>query len=219
MYPAGVVHVILHGTAPGGEIWETGFWMSNTGVTDASLANALANIIAGTLSASDDSGAMLALANLAWSAYTTWTSVRVYGYTGGSNKAAFVGEYTLTTPINGSGNPTVPNQVCVVLTLRTDLAGRSHRGRMYLPLSKFDASPSAQLTAGFCASVAGYWATAFGDINKSDTGRIVVVSSLLGAYTPVTVVSMDTRLDIQRSRAKQQAIVSSQSEVVAQHGS
>lgn len=217
MYPAGTQRIILHGSLPGGEEWETGFWMNDTGVTDASLANALANIIAGTITASDESGAIANMAGTVWSAYTTFESVRVYGYTGGSNKAAFVGEYVLPTPVNGSGNAQLPNQCAIVLTMRTALAGRQHRGRMYLPISLMGPSPSAQLTQPQAAAIAETWATFFSDVNRSSTGQIVVVSSVGSAATPLSAVSVDTRIDIQRSRAKQQAIVGKSTVSVTAH--
>nr|CRY96787.1 hypothetical protein [uncultured prokaryote] len=215
--PAGVVRVVLHGNLPGGEIWETGFWMDNTGVTDASLADALANIIAGTLNANDESGALAQMALEFWSAGMNWTEVRVYGYPNGGPKAAFVGLFTNPTPVAGSGTNQFPNQVALVLTLNTGLAGRSYRGRMYIPIGKGALDGMAELTPQLLSDFVTTWRTFFSDVNVSDTGRFVVVSAERGIATPLSAVKADSRLDIQRRRANQQAIRQTVSQPVSPH--
>lgn len=212
--PAGVVKVVLSGTMPGGEIWESGFWMSDTGVTSEAEANALALVIEGTLTASDNSGAVRITAGLLWTAQTTFTTVTTYVYTGGS-AAAFVGEFTRPTPLPGtSGNAPHPNQVALVLSLRTGASGRSQRGRMYLPASGASTEATAQLQRADLVSLVNAWATAFSDINSSSAGKVVVVSRVRGAYRQITQLICDSRLDIQRRRANQQAIESNASAVV-----
>lgn len=209
--------MVLHGTMAGGEIWETGFWMSDTGVTDASLANALAQIIAGTLNANDESGALAQMALEFWTLAITWTEVRVYGYPAGGTKASFVGSYELPAGVTGTGTTTLPNQVCLVLTLNTGLAGRSHRGRMYIPISKATLDGTSELTSQLLTDFVTTWRTFFSDVNASDTGQIVVVSQHLGAFFPLSSVKADSRLDIQRRRANQQSIRQVVSQAVTAH--
>lgn len=204
---------------PGGEEWSTGFWMNDTGVTDGSLAEALANIISGTLSATDSSGAMQILGSNLWSAGVSWLTTRVYAYVTGGTKADFIGQYNLPSPIVGSGVPSLPNQASMVLTTLTGRAGRSYRGRMFLPVNKAALTADGNMQQSDVNVVVGGWATGFSDINTSDTGRIVLVSSKLDAATAITAVAADTRVDTQRSRAKSQQIDHRQTDAVTQHGS
>lgn len=219
MYPVGACRIIFHGALPGGEIWETGFWMTDTGVTDAGTANALADIVSGTLNSSDASGAMRILANQLWSSGTSWLETRVYAYLTASKKATVIGTYTLPAPRIGVGNPVLPNQCAAVLTMRTGLAGRQHRGRMYLPCNSPTLDANAEIPLQNTLAVVNAFATGFSDINASDTGSIVVVSDVGSAATPLSSVTMDTRVDIQRSRAKQQSISGRSSAPVTPHGS
>lgn len=202
--PAGSVRVVIHGTAPGNEIWETGFWMTGTGVDNQDDANSLAEIIWAELSATDNSGAMtITMAQMA-SQLQTWTSVRVYAYPAGGTIAQFIGEHVLASPMSGSRTLHLPNQCSQVLTLLTGAAGRSARGRMYLPNQGLSLGGDGQADVGTVTAVANGWATAFTDINASDTGKIVVVSQKLVAARQVTSVRMDTKVDIQRRRANKQ---------------
>lgn len=217
--PAGVVRVVLHGNLPGGEIWETGFWMDQTGVTNASLADALAEIIAGTLNANDESGALAQMALEFWSQGMNWTEVRVYGYPTGGPRAAFVGQFTLAAPVAGSGTNQFPNQVALVLTLNSGQAGRSFRGRMYIPMGKGALDNMAELSPQLLSDFVTTWRTFFSDVNVSATGRFVIVSATRSVATPLSAVKADSRLDIQRRRGNQQAIRQSVSQQVTAHPS
>lgn len=199
--------IVLAGTAPGGEIWETGFWMSATGVHDEATAAAQAEVVAGTLNSTDSSGAMRITAATIWTAQFMWTKVTCYAYTGGTT-AAYVGEYTLPSPRAGSvGSAPHPNQVALVLTLRTGASGRRNRGRMYLPASGAPTAANAQMVFGDISTLTTAWATAFTDINASDAGKIIVLSRTGGTFRQVSSVDSDTRLDVQRRRANRQAPV------------
>lgn len=204
--PAGVVRIVLGGTAPGGEIWETGFWMTNTGVTDEATANALALIIYGTLSSADDSGAMRITVETFFTALSSWDYVRVYAYPNGGPVATAIGYKAVPQPLTGSGSHYLPNQVAVVLTTRTQLAGRRHRGRMYLPCFSSTLTAAGQLDPTILGAVCTAWATAFSDINHGTTGQVVVVSTAGSTSTQISLLTMDTRCDIQRKRADRQVI-------------
>lgn len=216
--PAGTCKVILYGTFGSGDIWETGFSMIDTGVTSASLASALANIIAGTLGSSDASGAARIMMQNLVDDFSKWLGVRVYAYVTGGTKADFIGEYVLPQPVVGGKTVTKPNQCALVLTLRTDLAGRSHRGRMYLPATgaEIDTADGQVLQTELNTVLAG-WVTGFSDINESSTGEIVVTSVALDANTPITSLTLDSKMDIRRSRAKQEVVLRRANGTVAPH--
>lgn len=217
--PAGTCRVILYGTFGTGDIWETGFSMIDTGVNSAPTANALALLIAGTLNSSDASGSMrVTMANLV-DDFSFWLGVRVYAYVSGGTKADFIGQYVLPAPRAGGKTITKPNQVALVLTLRSDLAGRSHRGRMYLPATGADIDPQdGQVSQANLNTVLTAWVTAFSDINDSAAGEVVITSITLDANTAVSSLTLDSKLDIRRSRAKQEGVLRRANGAVTPHG-
>jgi len=198
--------MVFGGKMPGGEIWESGFWMNDTGVTNESTANAQAEIVGAELNASDSSGALrIWLANLTGTG-VTFEYVKCYAYTGGST-AAFIGTYTLPTPREGGATGgRMPNQVAAVVSLRTGFSGRRNRGRMYLPLNEVALGADGNIDSGLVDTVLTAWATAFTDLNAGDAGKVVVVSQVGDSFKPVTSVVMDSRPDIIRKRANKQTI-------------
>lgn len=205
--PAGATRIVFSGDMPNGEIWSTGFWMQGDAPTSAAEANALALLAYDEFSATDGSGGMYAtLVNL-MNAATSWNQVNVYVYPTGGPTATFVGQYILPTVALGSATAHNPNQVALVITLRTGLSGRSHRGRMYLPATGVPMAADGQVSQATIDAVVNAWAAAFSDWNGASEGKIVVVSTKLTASTPVSVVSADSRADIQRSRANSEAIL------------
>ncbi len=116
-------------------------------------------------------------------------------------------ERQFTTPFPGEvATPALPNNVALCITLFTDLAGRSYRGRSYMPglgesqvvLSSIDVSQAAGYatkyvelvdalsTAGFELVVTSY--------QHNNVPRATAVS------TPITAVGVNTVLDSQRRR-------------------
>lgn len=206
--PAGVCRIVLYGTFGTGDIWETGFWMDDTGVTDSATATALALTIGGTLNSADASGAMRVTAANLLDDFSVWIGVRVYVYVTPGPKSTAIGEYVLPTPRVGGKVISKPNQVALCMTLRTALAGRRHRGRMYLPATGVDIdTQDGQVSQANLNTVLTSWVTAFSDINDSDAGRIVVVSTQGSAATPVSSLTIDSKLDIQRRRANRETIL------------
>lgn len=100
----------------------------------------------------------------------------------------------------GAAGTSLPSEVAAVLTLRTNLRGRSHRGRVYLPpvstgtVSAGGIIPAANVTgevaqAGGMSTAlvaAGYWPC--------------VASYLLHTSSDITSYTMDNRFDVQRGR-------------------
>lgn len=208
--------IVFYGTLAGGEIWETGFWMLGAGVNSGATATAQAHLIGGTLSASDDSGAMRITAIRLWDREVQWLGVRCYAYDGHA-AAAWVGDAPLPQPVQGAapGGP-LPHQVCAVMTLQTGLAGRSQRGRMYLPATGASIGPDGQFVNASIDPVVAGWAKGFSDIHSANDGKVVVYSRVKQATHQVSRVRIDSIPDIQRRRAnKLQATFTTASEVSA----
>lgn len=200
--PNGVTRIVLSGAMPGGEIWSSGFWLDGNPPVDDDAADILAGIIAGFLTASTFDAAF-AGAN---SSDTTLTEVSVYGYPLGGPNATSVGRAAVTGVAGTATVGLMPDQVCTVLTLLTGNASRRGRGRMYLPATCLNLSSSHQIPSAIMAAWTAGAKDFFDRINADGAiGDVAVVSIAGSATRVVTDVRMDSRVDIQRRRADQQA--------------
>jgi hypothetical protein len=204
--PAGVYHVVFGGDRIGGEVWESGFLVQGGVPASNDAANALALLWWGQLTSTDGSGALVAVAANLWAASTTVRYVKVYCYPAGGPTAEYIGEH-IDTPLVGSQALQCPNQVALVISLRTNFAGRAHRGRMYLPMDNLSNDGHGQQSSANVNQQATKWALCFHDWNASGDNGIVSVVSRIGAggALPVTSIVVDSRADIQRRRANKQA--------------
>lgn len=204
--PANCYRVVLAGSLPGGEEWSTGFWVTGDAPTSNDDANSTADLWWDQLSANDVSGAMGTYLNFYCKANVVWRSTTVYSYPGGGSKAQYIGVHE-SNRAGTSQSPVLPNQVCVVASLRTGTAGRQNRGRMYLPANGIPLTADGQLAAADAQAIANTWATCFRDWDASgDNGTVVVVSQTATRASRVTAVVCDSRADIQRRRAASEAI-------------
>lgn len=127
----------------------------------------------------------------------------LYDYAAGGPDAGSVQFVALTTGQGTGTEAPGSNALCAVYTLQTALAGRSHRGRMYLPANAlgvvdgtFDTTAAEVATNNLVA-----W---FNGINgiAEDTPRVVVMSEKLSALTDVISVKCTNKPGTQRRREK-----------------
>ena len=99
-----------------------------------------------------------------------------------------------------AGVDTLPSEVTAVMTLRTLLRGRSHRGRIYLPT--FVETINTALGTILVGTAAALITQLIGvQANLVAAGyEIVVASYLLASATSVSTFTMDSRWDVQRGR-------------------
>lgn len=195
--PSGSTKVVIAGTLGSGEIFETGFWVTGADITTNVEAAGFATAVVGIMdSASTSKTAVLARISGACS----YDSVRVYHYTGGPT-AAFIGSADFSG-WTGTGTVVLPDQVCMVVSLRTTQSGRRYRGRMYMPCTASVLQSNSQFGNGDVAAVATAWKTFLDGVNGAGIVSDVVIVSQTGSFTtPVSEVRVDTKPDIQRRRA------------------
>jgi hypothetical protein len=197
--PAGYSRLTLHGTA-GGDIFETGLYVHSAPATQAD-AQTLANDAWNSWLTSGLTGFAALLASDGF-----YTGLRAYCYPGGGPKAQFIAE-AVATPTAGTGTHFLPLQVACVVTLQTGAAGRSSRGRMYLPADGATMGADHQFASvdvnQACVAVAG-WCDALNTAGHQP----VVLSTLNGTSRPITACRADTKADIQRRRANRQVAAS-----------
>lgn len=218
--PPLMTHVTIAGILRGGEIWQTGFWTRTGTATTPEGATAHAVRLAALF---DNPGGLRAymVGNLLRGGDSV-ESLTVAEYPEGGPTAQFIGEFRVHTPGTASGN--LPNQVSMVASTRTGQAGRRHRGRMYLPAGGVTLTPTdSEFGTSEITNAASAVATFFSAINTQGGAppqgpeQVVVLSKVAGTALPVTSVIVDSRPDIQRRRANQQAIVGSFSQPVTQN--
>lgn len=191
--PAGVSRWVLRGHLTGGEIFETGYWTQNAFTTptdaNAGCATAAANAV------TDLAGPLFGKIT----ADCGYDEVRVYSYPSGGPSATIIGSATITGGTGGGTSPVLPLQTAVCVTLRTALAGRAHRGRMYFPMN-VGTLTAHQMSSADTTAIANGVATFLGRYSAA-LGPVVVSQIGAGAKTPITTVTVDSKPDVQRRRA------------------
>lgn len=198
--PPTAVRYTLSGQTVGGEIFATSIWTTGRTVTSQSDANLLASTMATTFNG------IMSLWDVYIDASTKWTGVKAYCYPQGGPAAEFIGEAVLNKTGQSTAAP-LPLQCALVVTLGTGNAGRSYRGRCYLPCSSADLQGDThQFVLSDVQTIANQFAQFLHDVQFNNAGTPVVLSKARSAATEILTVSVDTRLDIQRRRAAQQSI-------------
>lgn len=142
-----------------------------------------------------------------------YDKLTVYSYLDTSGKATHVAEADLGH-VGTSSSGSLPNQCSLVCSLRTATAGRRGRGRVYLPCNDTVMS-SGQVASGNVGQLAT-WMAAFLTSVNGDLGdqHVVVLSQVSGTAHPITSVVVDSKIDIQRRRAKSEVALHSDTEAV-----
>jgi hypothetical protein len=115
------------------------------------------------------------------------------------------GTYTYPTPLAGTASePVGANGVSPVISLHTPLAGRSYRGRMYLPAIPGGAVHDDLLNSDLLSNCAALIALLF-SFNPIDAVGVAlwqVVSRKLGVSHHVQAAAVDTLVGYQRRRTR-----------------
>lgn len=109
----------------------------------------------------------------------------------------------LGSPAPGTGADRHPFEVSWVISLRTDEAGRSARGRAYFPATGIGVNGSGVIDAPTAQDFADDFGNLLGDVTSAHadpTAAIQVYSRVQDVIRPVTRVLVDTTPDTQRRR-------------------
>lgn len=201
--PANISRAIISGTYPGGETFAWGFWLSGRAGTQASNDAAAAGVVA----AFDANFKATAKDLLATDCAYTQLDLYAYGNTPG-DPAIYHSVVPISSGTGTGAGAGLPLQCCLTWTLLTGIASRRTRGRMYLPAVTGNLT-GHQFTSGQVGPMNAAMKAFVNAVNAHPDvlGDWAVVSTVGGSYAPVTSISVDTRLDIQRRRAASQAII------------
>lgn len=210
--PFGYSRNVFNGTLPGGEIFGWSLWCSEAPSGQAAT-QAQANAVAAAFTSVSGDGTTMPPKQLINSA-AAYTNVTTYSYELPGGKASAVAQASIAQAGVGTGAQ-LPNQCAVACTLHTGHAGRSNRGRVYLPLNSLTLGVGAQLSQTQAAQISLFLAKLITQINTAvNPGKVVVLSQKHGSSWPIIDVKVDTRVDIQRRRANRQAPAASGTSVV-----
>jgi hypothetical protein len=198
-----LVRFVMRGTINSSQTWSTGFWNLVTGspINSTSLFTWLSG-------QEDIVDAWWNTGPKAFNAatHTLLTNLDAYYYPAGATKATVSAGVQLGTALAGSG--TAGNaQTALVVTTYTGHAGKSGRGRLYVPLTAqitHDTVSILQLTD--CQSLADATATLIGATASNSGGGLdmvpaVATPQVAGPGLPIISVAVDQRTDSQRRRA------------------
>lgn len=191
--PDGYARVVLSGSlANGAENFAFGYWIGPYEQQPTWSGPDL-----DILTASAEWTALMSQIQVFLAAGDSITSVDGYYYQG--NEAIQHAHKTISV-VGAATTAIMPCQIAVVMTLRTALATRSGRGRMFIPVGSLGLSQTTRLPASPANinTLVDKWAALF---SATPPGvNAVVVSQTHGLATPITSVDADIIPDTQRRR-------------------
>lgn len=201
------LRLVAVGNLPSGEVFNTGLWT----LSDVAIPDYNALILA---MATPQSAFNTFFTNIKayWCVGTKVSELKGYYYDGGeSGSTATLSASVPLTTNEGAAAIKMPDQCTMVASLRTGRAGRSFRGRMYIPTPALTISNDSQVPSVNTVDIATRTATLITTINASSLG-VVVMSATQTAATPVTAVQVNSVVDTQRRRTNK--IVPNQTSIV-----
>lgn len=101
-----------------------------------------------------------------------------------------------------SAEDTLPPQVAITVSLRTDVANRTGRGRFYLPSPATNAVTAGRINTAIQQNIVNAWIRAFAAL---DSGGITPVLYSRSTHTTITITSFNVGdvFDTQRRRRNQ----------------
>lgn len=189
------LRVVIKGTGPSGEIFQTGFSaVQGTPVSTQSALQAASDAAEPIIKTFWD-----ACKTTIFSTYA-YTGIDVYQYDGGST-TALLHASTVRTPVPGGKTATgSPIDTACVLSTRTSLPGRSGRGRLFMPCHDnvttagvFSSTAPAVYAAAFKAMIAPLAAVPPDMV-------LCVASRTRLEYNVLNKVICDDKPDVLRSR-------------------
>lgn len=202
--PSGYSRSTFYGHLEGGDIFNMSLW-ANEAPLDNAATQTQANAFRDAFNAKNSNVFSPTHYIRSGSGYD---GVRVYSYTDTTGKAAHIGDASIAKPGTAGSTGLLPQQVALCVSLLTAQAGRSAKGRIYMPLMVLALGFGGQADSPTVDGVAAWWATFITALNTAIGGpaKIGVLSQKHGTFQPITAVAVDTRLDIQRRRANRENV-------------
>lgn len=187
--------IVIRGTGPGAEVWQTGFHIAATTVP-ASQADL--QTLLNTIAPYVDTW-WTAVKASAFSSYV-YTTVDAYQYVDPATTAQYQATSPRTaTPGSLSSGQSTLDQACVV-SLRSANPSRSGRNRMYVPCHAQVQSNGMFLSATTNTAIGTATKTLFSSIAGGTSAVPIVASRAIHQALPLVSLITDNKPDIQRRR-------------------
>lgn len=198
--PGDYVKVVHGGAVAGGESWSFGIWYEITGLISLPSPSVMNTLIG----------------HISTSFQTFWTTLKARNQPGVDARSVSAyfyrnGQLALQSnagfaAVAGTASALQPVFVSRVVTLLTARAGRSYRGRCYLPYTGTNLSGSTNLWNSDSTTLTAMQtlinqttSNVLGDLAGTTAGP-VIYSNTTGSHEPVTSIRMDNKPDTQRGR-------------------
>lgn len=192
--------LVLGGPTAFGDTWSVGLAVRTTsamsqGTLEAWLAGIADDVKASYYTAGSNCWGAAAAVE------TRLAYMAAYHYDGSTPTAQFTARYEWSSPIQGSGSSAGPGYVAMCCSLLTGSAGRSNRGRIYVP-AEAAGYASGQFGASVVDTVGAGVRDLIDHINGSTIGGEAATVIIAGKNGPIDVsrVRVDSIPDTQRPR-------------------
>lgn len=202
--PMGRLVKAVLGGAMATDTWSCGIWMDGSAIGGSPTAPQM-NTFSNTVFSLFDTTVWSASSNpykARCATGTTLASVKTYFYASG---ALFQQGQSSNTVVAATGSTPHPAYVACCVTIATAYAGRSNRGRMYLPATAFAVDPTTlQFGTGVsdvATKIAAFLTALNGTALNGGAPVVSIVSSTHGLVQRVSNVRCDSIPDTQHGRS------------------
>jgi hypothetical protein len=187
--------VVIKGTGPGSEVWQTGFWTTcTTNPVDQPALQTLCNTIAPFVTTW-----WAAVKGTIYALYS-FTEVDMYQYVAPSTTAQFQAQTILTasagTYVTNGGSI----DQSLVVSIRSARPGRSGRNRMYVPFHQAITATTGLASNSQTDGIGTATKALFTAVAGGSVAAPIVVSRTHGFWNAPSNIDTDNKPDIQRRR-------------------
>lgn len=202
--PSDAVKLVIQGSIAGVQSWSVGLWGQ---ITLPGGAWAIANQQAATEDLAGFVETWAVAMRQFWAPDTQYEQLSSYFYPAHSLVSTQVGTFAETTPIVGTGSHYHSTSCSMVQSLRTDVPGRSGRGRIYVPADAANINTAHEFSSSDIGAASGATATMLHGFNgySSVPHGVTALHMMVASFTKlqmndITSVVVDSRPDSQRRR-------------------
>jgi len=138
-----------------------------------------------------------------WTADCQFDTLRAYFIPATGHTATLLSETALTSPIVGTGTANHPTATSIVISNRTELPGRSGRGRIYLPANGIAGGAADHVSSDAAIDGLGTAYATFLSTLIADTYLPIVASFTKAVVNNIRSYVIDNKFDTQRRRGDQ----------------
>lgn len=202
--PVPLVKCVLRGRVDATQDWSTAFWVAGGGIDtfDPATLDSFGTAVLALMQTMVNS-----IKSHLWDTHTGADGGTFYYYAPNTLKAQLVSMQDFASQIVGSASGHSPRQLACVASLRSAQAGRSSRGRMYIPVTGLAPDTNGQIQDADLSATLNAVATCLSGVNALTPStyaltqiNVVVASFTKTHTTPIDAVTGNSLAMTQRRR-------------------